>query len=668
MKILLSYSKAHFDPSKKPKEHKYWGHSSSIIAKTLYEILTKIGQVTYIDSSEYKKVTGNNFDLFIGIFNNFYKILKMCRIKKSIYLAVNMHPRERDKILLKFLLREGISPFALADWDLVNFFDAEKSINKASYILTIGNISNYNSYTKHGYPKSKIKTLNYGILRSKTVNRNRNEMNIDMKRFIYLSSEIGLRKGFDIIYSLFTNPEILIKNFHLDIVGLPTNHYYQKKLAKFLKILGNRVDYHGWIDADSPKFWKIIKDNDFLTFPSLEEGQAGTVIKAISCGVIPIVSKNSGLDFSPLGQMDSKINSLHNLELLKFSLNQTYEKLNELKKNTLEYYSEFHCSFKNNMEEAIRGCLEDKLYPKISIVLPIHNKEETIKPLLDLLHIACLDYKNVEVHIIFDGCKDKSEEIVKNFYKDNKSYALTFENTPDIFETKTNNIGLRKSIGKYCVILQDDNYIFDKNIFFEAVNFLDKSPRVAILGCLSGVNYYPRDTKLIGSGQISMDKKEVYHRQDEKTDPELKKRIFEVDACMRGPLIIRKSFLEKYGYLDETYAPFYMDDMDICFRARKYGYKVYCMLGDIINKSLTVAEYDKNKWEFWVKVISRNADIFYSRWQPTKIKEYLWVNRTAIEKSMSENLQVVWQKIYTRNINFIYLKKLAYSIKRKLIS
>ncbi|MBI4991156.1 hypothetical protein HZB96_03635, partial [Candidatus Gottesmanbacteria bacterium] len=85
MKILLSYSRLHFDPLKDPKEHKHWGSSASILARTLFDILTKIGNVTYIDSSEYEKVKGKKFDLFVGITNNFYKVWQSAKIKKSIY-------------------------------------------------------------------------------------------------------------------------------------------------------------------------------------------------------------------------------------------------------------------------------------------------------------------------------------------------------------------------------------------------------------------------------------------------------------------------------------------------------------------------------------------------------------------------------------------------------
>lgn len=648
MRILLSYSRLHFDPRKSPKSHKYWGSSASILARSLYEILTKIGNVTYIDSGEYKKVKGLKFDLFVGITNNFYKILNCANIKKSIFFAVNMHPRERDKILVKYLIKNRISPTALASWDLVNFLEAEKGINAASYILCLGNIATYNSYIKHGVPKSKIKMLNYGVENFLLHSKNKYNRYHKEKRYVYVTSEIGLRKGFDIVYSLFTNQKILEQKFHLDIIGLPTNNYYQRKLEKFRQILNSKVDYHAWIDSSSPRYWEIVKSSDFVILPSLEEGQAGSILDAISCSVVPLISQYTGIDFAPLGMLEPKINSTHNENIILQSINLQKEEIINLKNKSLEYYREYHGNFRDNLEDSLKGCLRDKLYPKISVILPIFNKEKTIKSLISLLHRASLRYKNIEVHIIFDGCTDKSEEIVRDFYRGIKSYKVTFEKTPNIFEVKTNNIGLKKSTAKYCVIVQDDNYVFDKNIFFEAVNFLEKNPKSVILGGLAGVNFYPRGTKIQGKSQIAMNENEVYHRQDERTDRELKKRVFEVDAVMRGPLFLRKSFLEKHGYLDETYAPFYMDDMDICFRARNLGFKVYCFLADAINTSLTIIKYDKAKWEFWNKVINRNADIFYSRWQPSKIKDYLWLHRTQIESSLADKITAKVQQVWIR--------------------
>ncbi len=86
----------------------------------------------------------------------------------------------------------------------------------------------------------------------------------------------------------------------------------------------------------------------------------------------------------------------------------------------------------------------------------------------------------------------------------------------------------------------------------------------------------------------------------------------------------------EHGYLDEYYAPFYMDDIDIAFRANKLGYKTFCMLTDVDNKSFTIANYDDKRNKFWNKTMKTNTDKFYSRWKPSIKKDYMRISRTKI--------------------------------------
>ncbi|KKS75558.1 MAG: hypothetical protein UV46_C0016G0004 [Candidatus Gottesmanbacteria bacterium GW2011_GWC2_42_8] len=635
MKILLSYSKYHFDPSKSPQVQKYWYTSAGILARSLYRILSEIGDVTYIGGNEIDSIRGGEFDLFVGTHYKFRKILKLCQIKKSILFAVNMHPLERNRLLLSFLLRERLNLQALAGWDLMNFMSIRQSLSSADYIICAGNMKTFNSYIKRGIPKKKIKMINYGVEYHSEIIKKK----VGVPEFVYSTSEIGLRKGFDILYSLFTNPRITSQEFHLKIMGLPTNAFYEKKLKKFLKILGNKAEYFGWVDAGSLKYRRIVAKSDFFILPSLEEGQAGTAVEAIGSGIIPLLSENCGIDFAPLGTLELKTDSEVNRKIFLKALSMPKDEVTRWKIKTKEYYKLFHADFINFLAEAVQGAVKNELYPKISVVLPIFNKEKTIKPLIELLDQALREYGNSELHIFFDGCRDKTEAIVRDFYKEKKDYRVTFSVTPNIFETKTNNLGLKKSTGKYAVVLQDDNFIFDKNIFFEAVSVMEKSPKTAILGALAGVNFYPRGTKgLSGKGQIVVNEHEVYWRQDENTNPELKHRIFETDACMRGPLIIRNSFLEKFGILDEAYAPYYMDDMDLCFRAKSKGYKVFAFLSDTVNTSGSISVYQGNNWKIWEKVVKENPDRFYSRWQPTKIKDFLELERIPLYENLMEKI------------------------------
>lgn len=136
---------------------------------------------------------------------------------------------------------------------------------------------------------------------------------------------------------------------------------------------------------------------------------------------------------------------------------------------------------------------------------------------------------------------------------------------------------------------------------------------------------------------------------------------------MRGPLIMRKSFLEKHGYLDEAYVPFYQDDMDLGFRAKSLGYHVYTALFNVENKSFTVAAYStEERKKFWIDTMKKNTDIFYKRWKPTTVKDYDWVHRQALTDSPAETaaeqaFRMGDAKTHRRKERYVRLRKLALS-------
>ncbi|MGA3150567.1 MAG: glycosyltransferase [Candidatus Saccharimonadales bacterium] len=636
MKILLSYSKYHFDPDLPKSKQKYWDSSANILARSLYGLLNEMGELTYVDaqSGSLDELNGG-YDLFIGIHFRFMDWRRASRAKKSVFLAVNMHPKVRNELIRRHCADWNIPSNALASWDLVDPKPIEASIKAADYILCVGNIATYNSYIQQGVPKNKIKVINYGV---GPVNYSAAKASVK-KRYVFVASELGVRKGFDVLCDMIMNAhQAHPGKFHLDLVGSANNKFYERKIATLQKILGSDITSHGWVESHSSQYKRILARSDYLIFPSLEEGQTGTVLDALRVGVVPIISKNSGIDFSPLGWLETEPDRHSRAAIFDKSLSVSKEELYDLKSKALEYYKLFHEPYLQTMRENLKEIINEELYPKVSIILSIYNKEDSILRLLKHLDEAILEYKNVELNVIFDGCKDKSEKIVRRYLR-NKNYAITYETTPNIFEVKSNNIGLKKSTGKYCCIVQDDNIIYDRNIFFEAVTFLDKATKIAILGGLAGVNYYPRGTKLEGPGQIALNENEAYWRQDENTDPDFKHEFFEVDACMRGPLFIRKSFLDEHGYLDEIYAPLYQDDMDIAFRAKSLGYKVFAVLMNVKNESYTIASYSPKRIKFFKDAMQRNTNIFYGRWNPTIKKNYLRMERIEISSLQKERRQ-----------------------------
>jgi GT2 family glycosyltransferase len=604
------------------------------ILRSLLPFLRSLGDVTETDGSDsaVRSVDGRRYDLFVGDSFRFAEIRKSCRAGTAILVTSGLHPRERARVLQRFAAAAGLPASEYGLRDLLAPEPEERSIRAADFILCAGNTVTYNSYLKHGVPKRNVLPVHAGIpggaVGAYPAPRG------GVRTFLYAAPEIGLRQGFDPLYALFADPAVAALPIALHVIGTPASPYYAERIRRLQSVLGGKMTYREAVSPSSPAFAAIARQADFVLYPALDDAQSPAVIGAMSHGAIPIPGRHAGFDFAPLGYMEPEAGRPQHAALLRRAVHLSADEIAAWKRKTIEYVREYHLDCEISLRRSIMGCIGGSLYPKISVTMPIFNKEATIVPLLADLDRALAAYRNAELHLIFDGCVDRTEPLVKRYFAERKpEYAVTYETTPNLFETRTNNIGLRKCTGDYCVIMQDDNYVLDPNLFFEAVQFLEKNRRCAILGCLSGVNFYPRGTRLSGPGQIACTENETYWRQDTRADPSLAHKFFQVDACMRGPLLFRKSFLDKHGLLDEIYAPLYQDDMDICFRAHHVGFKVYCMLGKVENRSLTMARYDAEKNRFFQAVMKRNTDIFYSRWTPSTVKDYSWIYRTPIAES-----------------------------------
>jgi glycosyltransferase involved in cell wall biosynthesis/GT2 family glycosyltransferase len=631
VRILLSYSSQLFDPRLPLEQQSYRGASANIISRTLYEILGRHGDVTFVDAASPEEVEGQRFDLLVGIVRNFSMIHELCEIDRSILVAVNMHPAEHNRLLLDFVVSEGLPTGALHPLDLQDAEGRIRDIDAADLILLFGNVRTLNSYLHQGVPAEKIRLINLGSDLGTQPPSAEARGRREGTQFLYCASEIGLRKGFDVLESAMGEADLGRLGAHLHVVGAASFPHYRQRLEQLEDQFGPHVTDHGWLPASSGDYRELLESVDYLFFPSLEEGQAGTVLDAMACGVIPLISRNCGVDFAPLGFCELETSAGRNAELLRRACELRVEERDRLRGKTLEYYEEFHGDFEARLEEAVADLLAGEARPRVSVVLPVHDKESVLAELLRFLDGALVAYGAVDLTLIFDGCSDRSEEIARGYFAGRDDYPVRIITTPDIFEVRTNNLGLKDATGRYAMVLQDDNFIRDRDCILEAVIFMQKSRRAAIVGGLAGVNFYPRGTRdLSGPGQIVADENEVYWRQDADTDAGLRDRIFQVDACMRGPLFFSKEFLERHGYLDEAYAPLYADDMDISFRAASVGWKVYCILMDVENDSLTMRTFDPEKAKWWSQVVRRNMGLFYSRWQPSTEKDYLWVHRTPL--------------------------------------
>lgn len=97
---------------------------------------------------------------------------------------------------------------------------------------------------------------------------------------------------------------------------------------------------------------------------------------------------------------------------------------------------------------------------KLSIIVPVYNRETTIKRCLDSI-VNQLN-KDIELIVINDGSTDNTDEIIKEYIKNN-STNIQYYTKQNAGIAHTRNFGIENANGKYIIFVDSDDYI-DKDL------------------------------------------------------------------------------------------------------------------------------------------------------------------------------------------------------------
>lgn len=118
------------------------------------------------------------------------------------------------------------------------------------------------------------------------------------KGFVWFSGYGAIHKGLDLALEAVCDN---INDFTLDVCG---NILKEKDFVScYNKELFNhpRVKFFGMIDPNGPYMKDISTRNAFVIFPSCSEGTASSVITCMAQGLIPVVTKESGISLNGFG-------------------------------------------------------------------------------------------------------------------------------------------------------------------------------------------------------------------------------------------------------------------------------------------------------------------------------------------------------------------------------
>jgi glycosyltransferase involved in cell wall biosynthesis len=166
--------------------------------------------------------------------------------------------------------------------------EPNRAVESADAVTILGNEATQATYAFAGKPLFPV-PISQPFLYPFPLER---DLATARKRFVWFGSGGLLHKGLDRVLEVFADlPEL-----ELTVLGpIDREPEFERAFARELYRTPN-IRTHGWIDVASRDFLEIARTHVALVYPSCSEGQNGGTVTCMHAGLIPIVSRESGVD------------------------------------------------------------------------------------------------------------------------------------------------------------------------------------------------------------------------------------------------------------------------------------------------------------------------------------------------------------------------------------
>ncbi len=213
----------------------------------------------------------------------------------------------------------------------------------------------------------------------------------------------------------------------------------------------------------------------------------------------------------------------------------------------------------------------------ISVVIVNYNVKDYLLQCLRSIEKAKCNY-NVEIIVVDNNSADGSVTFLKPLFPDVQFIELE----QNIGFGRANNIGIKKSSGKYILILNPDT-IIDDNTLHVMYAYMESHQEVGISGCKvlnpdGSFQYACRRgfptpwasfCKLFGL-QSLFPKSEIFAKYNQ-TFRSVDETYY-IDSVIGAFMFVRKEVFEHIKGFDADFF-MYGEDLDLCYRANKVGWK-----------------------------------------------------------------------------------------------
>ncbi|MCU0423035.1 MAG: glycosyltransferase [Bacteroidia bacterium] len=330
-KVLISYLSNAFIQGVSEK------HTSLLECYSAAKVFDELGYtVDVVDFDDQDvKINYSNYNIIYGFgfpfeksFRN--KLFSGHRILYSTGCNSNFTNSSTTSRLKDFYLKSGIK-----DPELIRTVDNSWPLQKylSDAIISLGNKFVADTYRNDGvsckvfeldlfYPQSEVK----GLINNNSYDQIKNNL-------IWFGSKSCVHKGLDIAIELAEK----IPNLTLHICGYEKQNEYE--LYRFYEQQFNNKNIidHGFVNIHSPFFAELINNCGAAIFPSVAEGGAGALLTLMgNSGIIPITTRNVGLDLDSIGFISKEVSVSALEEQVKKYL-QTPNSILESKRKQLKH-------------------------------------------------------------------------------------------------------------------------------------------------------------------------------------------------------------------------------------------------------------------------------------------------------------------------------------------
>ncbi len=214
---------------------------------------------------------------------------------------------------------------------------------------------------------------------------------------------------------------------------------------------------------------------------------------------------------------------------------------------------------------------------KLSIVIVNYNVEYFLEQCLRSVDIACKTI-NSEVFVVDNNSVDGSLSMLKEKFP----WVQLIANKENVGFSKANNQAIKMSKGEYVLLLNPDTVV-ENDTLIKIIDYMDAHSDVGGLGVkmIDGKGQFLPESKrglptpevafykIFGLSKIFPNSKRFgkYHLSYLDNN-----QIHEIEILAGAFMLMRKSVLDKIGFLDEDFF-MYGEDIDLSYRIIKAGYK-----------------------------------------------------------------------------------------------